>query len=186
VILSSDFARVYGVPHKALNQAVRRNAARFPPDFVFRLSLREARAVAALRSQSVTLDTADEDRLNALPPAADEDFRARSRSQSVTLKRGYNVKYAPLAFTEHGALMAASVLNSSRAVQMSVFVMRAFLRLRQLMARQGKLAVRLARLERRVGAHDEELKAIVSALRGLLGPPPDPPRRRIGFATTGP
>jgi hypothetical protein len=99
----------------------------------------------------------------------------------VIPKRGQHLKYAPLAFTEHDALMAASVRNSSRAVQMSVFVVRAFLRLRQQMARQGKLAVRLARPERWVGAHDEELMAIVSALREPIDAPSEPPRRRVGF-----
>ena len=79
VILSADLARIYGVPTKVLNQAIRRNAERFPHDFVLRISRAEA------------------------------DRIGRSRSQSVTLKRGSNVKYAPLAFTEHGAIMAATV-----------------------------------------------------------------------------
>ncbi|HXG98770.1 MAG TPA: ORF6N domain-containing protein [Gemmatimonadales bacterium] len=100
-ILSSDLAPIYGVQPKVLNQAVKRNAERFPPDFAFRLSKDDMTAIR------------------------------RSRSQSVTLKRGAHVKYAPLAFTEHGALMAATVLNSRRAVQMSIFVVRAFLRLRE-------------------------------------------------------
>jgi hypothetical protein len=100
VLLSADLAAISGVRPKALNQAVRRNADRFPPDFAFRLSRAEG---AALQ---------------------------RSRSQSVTLKRGQNIKYLPVAFTEHGAVMAATVLNSPRAVQMSIFVVRAFLRLR--------------------------------------------------------
>jgi hypothetical protein len=104
-----------------------------------------------------------------------------SRSQTVILKRGQNVKYAPLAFTEHGAVMAATVLNSPRAVQMSIFVVRAFLRLRAWVASQAQLAARLAALERRVGSHDQELRSIIRALRELVVPPEDPPRRRIGF-----
>ena len=99
----------------------------------------------------------------------------------MILNRGANVKYAPIAFTEHGALMAATVLNSPRAVQMSVFVVRAFLRLRQLVAGHARLAEKLTRLERRVSAHDSELKAIITALRDLLDPPDPPPPRRIGF-----
>ncbi len=151
VILSSDLARIYGVEPRALNQAVKRNVERFPPDFAFRLKREE---VAQVR---------------------------RSRSQSVILNRGGNVKYPPLAFTEHGALMAATVLNSRRAVQMSIFVVRAFLRLREWVAGQAELSTRLAQLERRVGEHDHELRAIILALRQLIEPP-DPPRRpRIGF-----
>ena len=85
----------------------------------------------------------------------------------------------PNAFTEHGAVMAATVLNSPRAVQMSIFVVRAFLRLRQWVAGQAGLAARLADLERRVGAHDHELKAIIQTIRSLLEPLPLP-RKRIG------
>ena len=97
-MLAADLAAVYGVETRALNQAVRRNTARFPEDFVFRLTRAEGEVVM------------------------------RSRSQIVILKRGRNIKYAPLAFTEHGAIMAAAVLNSQRAIEMSVFVVRAFLR----------------------------------------------------------
>ncbi|HBH00946.1 MAG TPA: ORF6N domain-containing protein [Gemmatimonadaceae bacterium] len=150
VILASDLAAIYGVETRALNQAVKRNADRFPPDFAFRLSRAEAGALL------------------------------RSRSQSVILKRGQNIKYAPLAFTEHGAVMAATVLNSPRAVQMSIFVVRAFLRLRAWVAGQAELSERLAKLEQRVGAHDHELKAIIRAIRELVQPPASP-RRRIGF-----
>jgi hypothetical protein len=89
VILDSDLARIYGVSTKAFNQAAKRNLARFPRDFIFRLSKMEAEALQI------------------------------SRSQTVTLKRGQNVKYLPYAFTEHGALQAANILNSARAVQMN-------------------------------------------------------------------
>jgi len=90
VMLASDLARIYGVETRALNQAVKRNAGRFPRDFAFRLT----------RDEAVRVE--------------------HSRSQTVILKRGRNVKYAPLAFTEYGAIMAANVLNSPRAVQMSI------------------------------------------------------------------
>lgn len=156
VILSSDLARIYGVEPKVLNQAVKRNAERFPPDFAFRLSRDE---VAGIR---------------------------RLRSQSVTLKRGAHVKYPPLAFTEHGAIMVATVLNSRRAVQMSIFVVRAFLRLRVWAVGQAALSARLTRLERRVGEHDHELKAIIQAIRQLVQPPEPPRQRRIGFGTGEP
>ena len=80
--------------------------------------------------------------------------------------------------------MAATVLNSQRAVQMSIFVVRAFLRLREWVAGQAALAARLAQLERRVGAHDHELKAIIQAMRQLVKPPEGPRRRRIGFGAS--
>ncbi len=132
--------------------AVKRNAERFPRDFAFRLTRSEARRIQ------------------------------RSRSQSVILKRGRNIKYPPLAFTEHGAIMAPSVLNSPRAVQISLFVVRAFLRLREWVAGQAALSVKLADLERRVGTHDHDLKAIIGAMRQLIAPPAQA-RRRIGFST---
>jgi hypothetical protein len=86
----------------------------------------------------------------------------------------------PNAFTEHGAVMAATVVNSPRAVQMSIFVVRAFLRLREWVVGQAELAKRLAELERRVGAHDHELKAVIQTIRGMLEPPV-PPKKQIGF-----
>jgi hypothetical protein len=150
VMLDADLAELYGVQTRALNQAVRRNAARFPGDFILHLSHQETRELQ------------------------------RSRSQSVILSWGRNVKYRATAFTEHGAVMAATVLNSPRAVQMSIFVVRAFLRLREWVSGQAELAARLAELERKVGAHDHELKAIIQAIRELLEPAV-PPRKRIGF-----
>ncbi len=96
------------------------------------------------------------------------------------MKRGENAKYRPLAYTEHGAVMAAMVLNSPRAVQMSVFVVRAFLRMREWVAGQADLATRLTQLERRVGAQDSELREVIRSVRDLLEPPPEP-HKRIGF-----
>lgn len=106
---------------------------------------------------------------------------AHLRSQFVTSSGGWGGRRTrPLAFTEHGAVMAASVLNSPRAVQMSLFVVRAFLRLRELAAGQAELASKLNELERRVAAHDHELKAIINAIQQLVQPP-DRPKRKIGF-----
>ena len=148
VILDLDLASLYGVETRVLNQAVKRNGARFPSDFVIRLSRDE---VANLKSQFV-----------------------------ISSSSWGGRRYHPLAFTEHGAVMAATVLNSPRAVQMSIFVVRAFLRLRQWVVGQADLAARLAELERRVGAHDHELKAIIQTIRGMLEPSV-PPKKQIGF-----
>jgi hypothetical protein len=148
VLIDSDLAAIYGVPTKVFNQAIRRNAERFPSDFAFRLT--------------------DEELISL-------------RSQIVTSKPGRGGRrYLPWAFTEHGAIMAATVLNSPRAVEMSVFVVRAFVRLRALARTHGDLTRALATLERRVTGHDEELKQVIAALRGLIEPPAKP-RRRIGF-----
>jgi hypothetical protein len=151
VILDVDLARIYGVPTKALNQAVKRNAARFPTDFMFRLTVEEAQSVW------------------------------RSRSQFVTLKRGYNLKYLPQAFTEHGALMAANILNSPRAASMSVYVIRAFVRTREERAANLAIQKRLAEIDKMLLVHDAALRDIFQKLRPLLEPPPLPPKPEIGF-----
>jgi ORF6N domain len=111
---------------------------------------------------------------------------AASRSQSVTLKpgRGQNIKFLPYAFTEHGAIMAATVLNSSRAVEMSIYVVRAFVQLRELISSNKDLARRLdqleARIEKKLVTHDDAIAAMLSAIRQLMNPPPLK-RRPIGF-----
>jgi ORF6N domain len=138
VFLDNELAALYGVETRVLNQAVRRNAERFPEDFRFQLTAAEA---------------------------------AASRSQSVTLKpgRGQNIKFLPYAFTEHGAIMAATVLNSPRAVEMSIYIVRAFVQLRELLSSTKELAT-----------HDEAIAAMLSAIRELMNPPA-PKRRGIGF-----
>jgi hypothetical protein len=105
------------------------------------------------------------------------------RSQTVTLKtgRGQHRKYLPYAFTEHGALMAASVLNTPRAVQMSVFVVRAFIRLRDLSAGNKELAAKLAEHEKKLITHDRQIVHIVEAIKQLTAPPPVKKKRAIGF-----
>ena len=90
-------------------------------------------------------------------------------------------RYAPYAFTEHGTIMAATVLNSPRAVQVSVYVVRAFVRLRRMLAQNKELAGKLAVLERQVGEHDQKIVALFQAIRELMAPPPEPPKKKIGF-----
>ncbi len=149
VILDSDLAALYGVPTKRLNEQVKRNAVRFPEDFMFQLSLEE---LAHWRSQIATSN-----------PGA-----------KMGLRR------PPYAFAEHGAIMAATVLNSDKAVEMSLFVVRAFVRLRNLLATNKELAAQLKKLERRLDMSDEAIAEIYAMVRQLMTPP-DPPRRRIGF-----
>lgn len=110
----------------------------------------------------------------------DEAAMLPSRSQTVILNRGTNIKHPPWAYTEHGAIMAASVLSSTRAIEMSVFVVRAFVRLRGLAHAHADLAKQLAILERRVTHHDASLKQVLEAIRRLIQPTGSSPRR-IGF-----
>src|ERR1700757_1954117 len=105
------------------------------------------------------------------------------RSQSATSKRGAR-RYLPYAFTEHGAIMAATVLNSERAVEMSVFVVRAFVRLREMLAANQQLAGKIDELERRLDTHDASIQELIEAIRELMAPDPAS-GRRIGFDLPG-
>lgn len=165
VILAADLAALYAVTARRLNEQVRRNAARFPDDFVFALTKIE---FARLRRAGVV----------------GTDGRTALRSQNATLKRGQHAKYPPLAFTEHGAIMAANVLNSPEAIAMGVYVVRAFVRLRRKLATDAEVLKRLAEIDRTLIGHDEALKILWRKLQPLLAPPPEPPRRRIGFHTS--
>jgi hypothetical protein len=164
VMLSHDLAALYGVSTKAFNQAVKRNADRFPPDFMFQLTQEEAQA---LRSQSVTSN------------------EASSRSQSATLNgrpgRG-GQRYRPYAFSEHGAVMAATILNSPRAVEVSVFVVRAFVRLSRVAADQRRFALKLAEIEAKLATHDRSFQVVFATIKQLMQPP-EPKKKRIGFVT---
>jgi hypothetical protein len=149
VILDSDLAVIYGVTTGRLNEAVKRNAERFPEDLMFRLSRTETEAL--------------------------------NRSQIVTGHQKHrDPRFPPYAFTEHGAIMAATILSSPRAVEMSLYVVRAFVRLRDLLASNTALARKLDELERKYQHHDDAIKAILSAIRELMNPP-QPKRRPIGF-----
>jgi hypothetical protein len=171
VILDSDLARVYGVSTKRLNEQFRRNRSRFPNDFAFHLTAEET---VSLRSQIAT-------------SSPDVAFL---RSQSATLKRGRGQyrKYRPYAFTEHGALQAANILRSQRAVQMSVFVIRAFVKMRETLLGTRELAKKLAMLEKqltgRLDSHEAAIVHVLQDLMLILNPPPLPPpptKPRIGF-----
>jgi len=148
-MLDADLAELYGVPTKALVQAVKRNPARFPTDFMFSLTEQET---ANLRSQIVT-------------------------SSSVLAKAWGGRRTAPYAFSEQGVAMLSSVLRSARAIAVNITIMRAFVRLRDLVAHDRALARRLNDLESR---YDRQFKVLFDAIRALMAPPPAP-KRRIGF-----
>jgi hypothetical protein len=148
VMLDDDLAELYGVETRALVQAVRRNADRFPADFMFQLSAVE---FEGLRSQSV-----------------------------ISNARRGGRRYPPYAFTEQGVAMLSSVLRSQRAVQVNIEIMRAFVRLRRMLASNEDLSRRLEELEQK---YDAQFKVVFEAIRQLMMPP-DPPTRRIGFRPT--
>ncbi|MBI2516145.1 MAG: ORF6N domain-containing protein [Opitutae bacterium] len=174
VVLDADLAKLYGVETKALNQAVRRNREKFPPDFMLELTLAEAEQLRRSRSQFVTASS------------------GRSlRSQIVTSNVGRGGRrYLPFAFTEHGAIMAANILNSPQAVSMSVFVVRAFVKMRSLLTDTRGLAKKLASLEKeltsRLDSHETAIFDVLQRIMLLLEPPAASgvPDKEMGFHTT--
>lgn len=163
VMLDTDLAALYGTTTKRLNEQVRRNRERFPADFMFQLTNQE---LAALRSQFAT---------------SNERPRRGGR------------RYLPFAFTEHGALMAANMLNTARAIEASLYVVRAFVRLREVLAAHKELAKKLEALEKKTEVlalkHDAlaattraQFKEVIEALRALMTPP-ESKKRPIGFVT---
>jgi len=165
VMLSMHLAELYGVPTGVLIQAVKRNIERFPRDFMFQLTWEEVRS---LRSQFATLD---------------KPKKVIPRSQFVILESGKNVKYLPYAFTEHGILMLSSVLNSERAIQVNIAIMRAFIRLKQVLATHKELAAKLKELEEEVGKHNKLIIEIFEIIKQLTPPPLPPPKPKgpLGF-----
>jgi hypothetical protein len=163
VIVDADLAALYGVPTKRLNEQVKRNAERFPADFMFRLT--------------------------------SEETATLNRSQFATGSQKHrDPRFTPLAFTEHGAMMAGFMLNSPHAVEVSIYVVRAFVRLREALATNREFAAKLDALEQKTELlslqHDTfagntrgQLKQVFEALRQLAAPPAEPPKRPIGFVS---
>lgn len=150
ILLDSAIAALYGVPTKALIQAVKRNLERFPGDFMFQLRNQE---LVALRSQIVT---------------------------SNALGRGGR-RYAPYAFTEQGVAMLSSVLKSTRAIATNIEIMRAFVRMREVIYANRELAKKFAELEQKLATHDKAIADIFDAIRQLIAPNPPRISRKIGF-----
>lgn len=170
-ILDADLARLYGVPTKRFNEAFKRNQQRFPDDFAFQLTIAEFNN---LRSQLATSSLQHIESKEVLP----------KRSQIVTTSHGGR-RFRPRAFTEHGAVMAANILHSERAIRMSVFVVRAFVRLREHIAANRTILKRLAEIDKTLLEHDTALFDLYEKLQPLLQPLPDSPKRRIGFQSKG-
>ena len=148
VLLDHDLAELYDVETGALNRAVKRNAERFPEDFMFQVTGEEAELL---------------------------------RCQTGISKPGRGGRrYLPYAFTEQGVAMLSSVLNSKRAIDVNIAIMRAFVQLRKMIASHDKLARKLAELEQHLESHDEQIQAVFEAIRQLMTPPAKP-RKKIGF-----
>lgn len=147
VMIDKDIAELYGVSTKRLNEQVKRNAKRFPEDFMFQLTQEEKDEVVA------------------------------NCDHLKTLKYSPNL---PFVFTEHGAVMLASVLNSDRAIEVNIQIVRIFTRMREMLLTNKDILLKLEQLENRVSSHDENIKMIFEALKQLLNPPQEP-RKRIGF-----
>jgi predicted amino acid-binding ACT domain protein len=166
VILDSDLAKIYGVPTFRFNEAIKRNRHRFPPDFMFQLNREE---------------------FNSLKSQIAMSGRQNSSQIAMSSSKHRGAAYRPYAFTEHGALQAANVLRSSRAVQMSVFVIRAFVKMRETLRAAPELARKLAALEKkltsRLDVHEAAIVQVLREVMQILNPPepPESPRRRIGF-----
>ncbi|MBU3999944.1 ORF6N domain-containing protein [Patescibacteria group bacterium] len=150
VMFDKDLAELYGVETRTLNQAVRRNIKRFPSDFMFQLDKKE---LEIWQSQFL-------------------------RSQFVTLKRGQHIKYSPYVFTEQGVAMLSSVLNCGRAIQVNIQIMRTFTKLREMIASNQQMRVKIEQMEKK---YDKKFKIVFDALRQFLDDGRDESVRKIGF-----
>jgi ORF6N domain len=162
VILDADLARIYAVPTKRLNEQYRRNTNRFPEDFAFQLSAKEWTT------------------LSSQVPASQANLDLKSQIATSSFTHGGRRKL-PIAFTEHGALMVANILNSPRAAAMSIYVIRAFVKMREDLAANAAILKRLAEIDESLLLHDTALRDIYQKLRPLLAPESPPPRPEIGF-----
>ncbi|MDO8592266.1 MAG: ORF6N domain-containing protein [bacterium] len=177
VMLDRDLAELYGVGTKVLNQAVKRNKKRFPADFMFQLTRMEAEYLASegylgegLRSQIVTLKKES---------ANNKGKAANLRSQIVTSRWGGS-RYYPYVFTEQGVAMLSSVLKSERAIEMNIIIMRAFVKIRNLIYSYKDLAEKMEKLERAHNKHSRQIGRIFEMLDKLINKE-DAARPEIGF-----
>ena len=169
VMFDRDLAELYGVETKVLNQAVKRNKERFPEDFMFQLSAKEAEIFS--RSQIVTL--------NKSSNLKSQIVTSSSRFQVGILKRGENIKYLPYAFTEQGVAMLSSVLNGKRAIQVNIQIIRTFTMLRKMLATHKELKEKIESMEKK---YDKRFRAIFETLKLLIKEEKESePKRQIGF-----
>ncbi len=170
VVLDADLARLYGVPTFRLNEAVKRNVSRFPDDFRFQINNQE---LADLISQFATSNSGGESVLRSQIAMLEKDGRGRHK------------KHPAWVFTEHGALMAANILRSEKAVEMSLYLVRAFVQMREALLANATILKRLAEIDNRLIEHDSVLREIVDRLQPLLDAPEpgeeEEKKPKIGF-----
>jgi cell division protein FtsL len=148
VMIDRDLAILYDIPTKRLKEQVNRNRKRFPDDFMFELTLAEAKGL---------------------------------RSQFATLKRGEHMKYRPYVFTEQGVAMLSSVINSERAIEVNIQIMRVFVKIKEFVLTHHDLAQKIDALERKFEEHDKKFVVVFDAIRRLMAPELEPQKRKIGF-----
>jgi ORF6N domain len=194
VMLDKDLATLYEIETKALNQAVKRNIKRFPPDFIFQLTWEEFESI---RFQIETLETTDSLKSQFVtskginhrrPQIETSETAGGSRSQIVTLKinRGENLKYLPYAFTEQGVAMLSGIINSDKAISMNIAIMRAFVEIKKILLSENNMKEQLRQIKDRLGGHDVQLNQIYDAMENLLDEKAAQrkweDRERIGFS----
>jgi hypothetical protein len=189
VILDSDLARMYGVATGRFNEAFKRNLERFPQDFAFQLTSDEAQN---LRSQIATSSLHDvTEEKEQMSDLISQNAISKLELSPVTDSKDGEYggrRYLPWVFTEHGAVMAANILKGEHAVRMSVFVVRAFVRMREHIAANQAILKRLAEIDKSLLEHDSALRDIYQKLLPLLEPPPEPlpkPKGKLGFQLSG-
>lgn len=165
MLLDADLAEIYEVPTKRLMEQVKRNSDKFPEDFVFQLTREEFAELVKTRGSVVDI----------------EGVREHQSQNATGVSQNRARQHLPYAFTEYGAIQAANVLKSAAAIRMGIAVVRAFVQLRALMTDHKTLRAKLAELDARVGAHDEQLAAIVEAIRELAVPVEPANARKIGY-----
>jgi phage regulator Rha-like protein len=148
VMIDRDLAELYEVETKRLKEAVRRNASRFPKDFMFEMNKKEF-----------------------------ENWRTQNATSKED-KQG--LRYAPFCFTEQGVTMLSCILNSDRAIEVNIQIIRIFTKMKEMLLTHKDILLQLHKIEKKLTAHDEDIQLIFQYLKKLLNPPQEP-RQRIGF-----
>lgn len=181
VILDADLARIYGVATFRFNEAFKRNRHRFPADFAFQLTAGEFAALRAPTQPATGTPDSSQSAMSSSQVVENEPDVTSPSQFATSSKRHRGAAYRPWAFTEHGALMAANILHSERATHMAVYVVRAFVQMREHLAANAAILKRLAEIDKTLLEHDSALRDVYRKLLPMLQSPPEPPKRRIGF-----
>lgn len=165
VMLDRDLADLYEEPTKSLNLSVKRNLARFPKDFMFQLTKAE---FERLRFQIEASKSKTDIQRFQVEAFDDEDDPLRLQIETLKKGRGQHTKYMPYVFTEQGVAMLSGILNSDKAINMNIAIMRAFVEIRRIVLQQGDIREQLKQIQQRITAHDTQLSSIYDAIENLL------------------